>query len=232
MELNRRERYMERQHFHAGELEISERAYNLIIGGTLLYGFLVNCFMIKFCYGAAVSLLQTSGWLFFGLYFIMCIAGSTMVNRSVNPVISFIGYNLIVIPLGLVLSIVVNVFVASGYSNTVIAAFGITSLVTIGMMALSSLFPYVFLSMGKTLFITLLLTIAVELIMMVVGAPLGIIDYIVVLIFCGYIGYDWARANCCARTVDNAIDSAAELYVDIVNLFIRILSILSRANNN
>ncbi|MCM1272947.1 MAG: Bax inhibitor-1 family protein [Clostridium sp.] len=232
MSLNRQERYMERQHFHAGELEISERAYNLIIGGTLLYGFLVNCFMIKFCYGFAVNLIQTSGWLFFGLYFIMCIAGSAMVNRSVNPVVSFIGYNLIVVPLGLVLSILVNVYIASGYSNTVVAAFGITSLVTVGMMLLSTIFPYFFLNMGRTLLVTLLLTIAIELIMMVAGASLGIIDYIVVFIFCGYIGYDWARANNCARTVDNAIDSAAELYVDIINIFVRILSILSRSSNN
>lgn len=232
MSLNRQERYMERQHFHAGELEISERAYNLILGGTLLYGFLVNCFMVKFCYGFAVSLVETSGWLFFGLYFVMCMAGSALVNRSVNPVVSFIGYNLIVIPLGLVVSIVVNAFVSAGYTSTVVAAFGITSLVTVGMMLLSTIFPNFFLSMGKTLFVTLLLTVAIELIMMLVGAPLGIIDYIVVFIFCGYIGYDWARANNCARTVDNAVDSAAELYVDVIGVFLRILSILSRSSNN
>lgn len=64
------------------------------------------------------------------------------------------------------------------------------------------------------------------------GAALGIFDYLVVLIFCGYVGYDWARANACAKTVDNAVDCAAELYIDIVNLFVRILSILSRSNRN
>jgi len=56
----------------------------------------------------------------------------------------------------------------------------------------------------------------------------GIIDWIVVLIFCGYIGYDWGRANNIPRTVDNAVDSAAELYMDIINLFLRILRILGR----
>lgn len=151
MSLNRQERYMERQHFHAGELEISERAYNLVLGGTLLYGFLVNCFMVKFCYGFAVSLVETSGWLFFGLYFVMCMAGSALVNRSVNPVVSFIGYNLIVIPLGLVVSIVVNAFVSAGYTSTVVAAFGITSLVTVGMMLLSTVFPSFFPQHGKNI---------------------------------------------------------------------------------
>ena len=49
-----------------------------------------------------------------------------------------------------------------------------------------------------------------------------------VVIFSGYIGYDWARANMIPKTLDNAIDSAASLYIDIINLFIRILQILSR----
>ena len=35
------------------------------------------------------------------------------------------------------------------------------------------------------------------------------------LIFSGYIGYDWARANAILKTLDNAIDSAAALYLDI-----------------
>ena len=96
------------------------------------------------------------------------------------------------------------------------------------MMAVSSVFPNFFLSMGRVLGISLLACIVIEVILMIAGAPLAIMDYIVVLIFCGYIGYDWARANACFKTVDNAIDSAAELYVDIVNLFVRILSILAR----
>ena len=82
-----------------------------------------------------------------------------------------------------------------------------------------------------TLCISLLITVVVEIILFFVGIQLGIIDYVVVLIFCGYVGYDWAKANVQTKTVDNAIDSASELYVDIVNLFVRILRILARAND-
>ena len=56
----------------------------------------------------------------------------------------------------------------------------------------------------------------------------GILDWAVVAIFCGYIGYDWGRANSIPKTVDNAIDSAASLYMDIINLFLRILRIMGR----
>ena len=31
----------------------------------------------------------------------------------------------------------------------------------------------------------------------------------------GYIGYEWARANSIPKTVDNAIDSAAALYIPV-----------------
>jgi FtsH-binding integral membrane protein len=45
------------------------------------------------------------------------------------------------------------------------------------------------------------------------------------------IGVDWGRANNIERTVDNAIDSAACLYLDIVNLFIRVLEIMGSAKD-
>ena len=40
-------------------------------------------------------------------------------------------------------------------------------------------------------------------------------------------GFDWARANAIPKTADNAVDSAASLYMDIINLFLRILMILA-----
>ena len=58
--------------------------------------------------------------------------------------------------------------------------------------------------------------------------PLTFIDYIVALIFCGYIGLDWNRAQQYPKTLDNAIDSAADIYLDVVNLFVRILSITGK----
>jgi FtsH-binding integral membrane protein len=50
----------------------------------------------------------------------------------------------------------------------------------------------------------------------------------VAAIFCGYIGHVWERANRMPKTVDNAVDSAAAIYMDVLNLFLRILRILGR----
>lgn len=211
---------------------ISHEMYNLIIGGVLMYGFLVNCFMTAFLGDSIMSFVYTNPIAFFVSYIVMVIAGVFMVKKSDNPAISFVGYNLIVVPLGMVIASTLTLYGMAGYSTTITYAFAITAGVTLLMMFVSSIYPDFFLSLGRTLGITLLITLVIEIIMLIAGVGLGIIDYIVVLIFCGYVGYDWAKANEMPKTVDNAIDSASELYVDIANLFLRILRILARANRN
>ncbi len=166
--------------------------YNLVIGLTLAWGFAVNWFMVK---NIDPRWLASINFLVFLLvYFALCFLGVYLFNSSEKPLVSFAGYNLVVIPFGLVINIIV-----SRYDPTlVLEAIRVTALVTVAMMLLGTIFPH------------------------------GIIDWIVVLIFCGYIGYDWGRANAIPKTLDNAVDSAAALYMDIINLFIRILRIMGR----
>ena len=216
----------------SGYREVSPTAYNLALGGTLFYGFIVNCLMVQFGFDAIADFFISSPIFFYIAYFAMVIIGTTMINKSDSAVVSFVGYNLIVLPLGMIIALVVNTYVMAGYAGIVSTAFAITAIVTLIMMFVSSFAPNFFLSIGRTLGVTLLVTLIVELIMGFIGFDLGLIDYIVVLIFCGYIGYDWAKANALPKTYDNAIDSAANLYVDIVNLFLRILRILARSQNN
>lgn len=213
---------------------ISTEAYNLIIGGVLLYGFIVNCIMTAVFSDSILRFVITNPVLFYIGYFVCAIAGTMMVRKSNSPVISFIGYNLIVVPIGTVISFTVTAYTMMEGGSIVTASFAITAVVTLVMMFVSSLYPRVFLSMGKTLGITLLVTIVAELILTLImgSGALPVIDYIVVAIFCLYIGYDWAKANAVEKTADNAIDAACELYLDIVNLFLRIMRILARANRN
>ncbi len=130
-----------------------------------------------------------------------------------------------VVPFGLMVNLVVSRY----DSALVYEAIRITALVTLGMMLLGTLFPRFFSSIASALTIALLLVIVVELVeVFILGIHHGVIDWIVVLIFCGYVGVDWGRANQIPKTLDNAIDSAAALYMDIINLFLRILRILGR----
>lgn len=187
--------------------------YNLVIGLTLLWGFAVNYIMVSHIDPEAIA--SVNPWIFFIGYFASCFFGIYLFQSSSNPLVSFIGYNFVVVPFGLIINMVVSQY----DPELVTEAIRITGLVTIAMMCLGTLFPAFFQKIAGVLTIALLLVIVVELIeIFIFKTHHGILDWIVVLIFCGYIGYDWGRANQIPKTVDNAVDSAAALYMDIINL--------------
>jgi FtsH-binding integral membrane protein len=190
---------------------------------TLLWGFWINWLIVKNI--DPVSILRLNPFALFIGYVAMAFFGVYLFNKSDNPLISFLGYNLVVIPFGLVINIVVSQYDPA----IVLEAVRVTGMVTAGMMFLGTLFPSFFKKIIGALSIALLLVIVIEVIEIVFfKMHHGFLDWIVVMIFCGYIGYDWARANSIPKTVDNAVDSAAALYMDIINLFLRILRILGR----
>lgn len=204
--------------------ELSIRAYNVTIGLVLLWGFAINVLMCKFCTDVFMS------WNFTVVvigYFIVAIAGIMMSTLSSSPFISFIGYNLVVLPVVVILSIALTEYDQISIMNALVT----TSIVTIIMIVLASIIPNVFLSMGKVLFACLTGVIICEVIFMLIGfyTP-SLWDFGVALIFCGYIGYDWAEAQTKAYTLDNAVDSVVGLYLDIINLFLRILSSSSKSS--
>jgi len=203
--------------------DLTANAYNAIIGLTLFWGFLVNWMMVI---NIDVAALQSiNPWVFYGGYFASCIAGIMLFTKSSKPFYSFVGYNLVVIPFGTIIALVL-----ADYDKAIISeAIRLTGAVTAVMMILGSIFPTFFKGIGRALLFALLAVIIVEMIeVFILGIHHDFLDWVVVVIFSGYIGYDWARANSIPRTVDNAIDSAAALYMDIINLFLRLVRILGR----
>jgi FtsH-binding integral membrane protein len=205
--------------------ELNANLYNAIIGLTILWGFFANWIMIETIPYEAVA--SISPIVFFIGYFACVLIGSMMFTKSDNPLISFIGYNLVVVPLGLILVLTLG----KGDPELVRQALELTGAATVVMLILGTIYPKFFNSIGKGLFIALLAAIIAELIMVFIfNVHFQIMNFIMIAIFCGYIGYDWARAQSIPKTIDNAIDSAASLYMDIVILFIRIYSALNRNN--
>lgn len=204
---------------------ISPNMYNLVIGLTLCWGFLVNWLMVKSI--PVESIANINPFVFFIGYIASCFFGMYLFSSSDSPLVSFIGYNFVVIPFGLI----INLIVSDYEPDLVLSAIKVTGMVTFLMMTAGTLFPQFFKKIAGALTIALLTVIIVEMIeIFIFKVHHEILDWIVVMIFCGYIGYDWSRANQIPKTVDNAIDSAASLYMDIINLFIRILRIMGRRN--
>ncbi|MDA3962684.1 MAG: Bax inhibitor-1 family protein [Planctomycetota bacterium] len=204
---------------------ISPGVYNLIIGATLAYGFGVNYLMVQHLPLASIQ--SINPFVFIIGYFASCLLGIYLFNKSNNPLVSFLGYNLVVVPFGLIINLAV-----SRYNDTIVGnAIMVTGGVTVIMMFCGTLFPRFFQRIIGAVTIALIAVIVVQVgFIFFTGTFPPILDWIVVLIFCAYIGYDWGRANGIPKTVDNAVDSAAALYMDIINLFLAILRIMGRRN--
>ena len=74
----------------------------------------------------------------------------------------------------------------------------------------------------------LLATILVEIVLMFMGVSQSITDLIVIVVFAGFIGYDTYVATTVPPTLPSAVLMASNLFVDIINVFLRILNILGR----
>jgi FtsH-binding integral membrane protein len=212
---------------HSDGQILSPNIYNLAIGMTLGWGFFANYLIVK---TVPVETLYAINPILFFLGFFGCAMGGVYIfNKSDKPAISFLGYNLVVLPFGLVVAMAVGMYTGPRYEGLVLETIQTTGFVTLAMMILGSMFPAFFQKIVGALTVALFAVILVEFIGgFFFGWSHGATDWIVVLIFCGYIGYDWGRANAIPKTLDNAIDSAAALYMDIINLFLRLLRILGR----
>lgn len=209
------------RHNYAGT-QLSGRIYNFLIGLMLFWGFGMNYVMLQTIPAEAVMAINQ--WVLIIGYFVCCVAGIMLFTSSDNPVLSFIGYNMIVVPIGIIIVPFVQTVDPAIVTKAVMATGGVTLI----MMCLGTMFPGFFRSIASALIVALISAIIVEIIMIIAfGQSTTWMDWTVALIFCGFIGVDWGRAQSLPRTVDNAIDSAAALYLDIINLFIRLLSIMS-----
>ena len=205
--------------------KLSLAEFNGLIGLVLAIGFGINVLLVTCCSQYFVDINPTV--LIIG-YLIVSIAGIVISKKSEDPFISFLGYLMVVVPVGIVLS----VCLAGQSSVSIVNALAVTAGVTLVMLIASQIKPDFFLSLGRALGIALLAVIVIEVIMMLAGwARPTFWDYLIALIFCGYIGYDWAKAQEGPHTADGAVDACVGLYLDIVNLFLRILSIMGRRDD-
>lgn len=203
---------------------LSARTYNLALTGLLAYGLLLNAVIVYYFAYPLISALQgVSPWLLLAGYLVPTFLGIFLAAKSQNPAVSFVGYNLVVLPIGIMLSLVIPGLPA----GIVVKAMALTGMVTVTMALISLVRPQLFLGLGRTLVIALVVGLVAELVATFLFGYRGqLFDWFFVLLFSGYIGYDVAKSQAYPKTLDNAVDSALDIYLDVINLFIRLLSIL------
>ena len=223
METNQ-EAKLKRMKSYAGA-DLSENTYNAVIGLTLLWGIAINFIMSYFL---TPYIIRIDIRVVIVVYLIASFACAFIIHRSDSALVSFLAFTGLAIAMGLLLTD----FVAFYTSSQIYNAFLTTGIIVVSMILLSVFFPAFFLSLGRVLIFALLGSLIIELICsLIFHMPTTVFDYIVVIIFAGYIGFDWAKSQVYPKNMNNAIDCASDIYIDIVNIFVRILSIMGNKDN-
>jgi FtsH-binding integral membrane protein len=160
-----------------------------------------------------------------GLGLVLPLIGMCIAAASSNPVFSLVGYALICGPFGLILGPIFHQY----SPNALLHVAGLTAGITVFMGICGVLFPQVFSRIGGALLISLIGLVVLRIVALFLPAiDFSWVDYLGAGIFSLYIGYDMWRASSIPATLDNAIDVAVSLYLDILNLFLTLLSINSK----
>ena len=207
--------------------EMSAKSYNLTLTGVVFYGILVNAIMCSII-DPLEFFLNYNPITLFVAYIVLVIGGVVINNFCKSAIAKFIGYNMVVLPIGVVIS--VAVFAVGGIDSPVVmGACYYTALITAIMVIASYLFPNFFAKLGGVLLFSLITLLVVGILGRFIPALYagGIYSYISACIFSLYIGFDVYRAQRFPKTVANAITAALDIYLDIANLFLDILRLLS-----
>jgi FtsH-binding integral membrane protein len=211
----------------SGSNEMSRNVFYLVLGAILSWGFVLTMLVAK----------STATWqpgiimvLLVGLG--IPIVGIILSAASSNSLISFAGFNLVVGGLSAILGPVLAMYDIKEPGLVERAAI-MTALVTAVMGVSGLMLPNFYRSIGGALFGALIALVVVSFARLFIPAiqDVGIIDYIAAGIFALYIGYDMWRASDIPATLDNAVDVAVSLYLDILNLFLSLLRILGSSDD-
>ena len=203
--------------------EMSPRAYNLAMSALIFLGFCAMGAGAYFTSTMSFARMMMSGAalpLVFGS-FILTIVGMVMMSAAASKQsvgLSLVGYVIFASTFGL----------ANYDLPTINTAFIATAAITFVFGALGVTFPKFFQRVYGIGFGILLATILVEIVLMFMGVSQSITDLIVIVVFAGFIGYDTYVATTVPPTLPNAVLMASNLFVDIINVFLRILNILGR----
>lgn len=196
-----------------------------------------NLFALMVCFWTAIGIGTSMAgayytqnwelpWQFLLGVLIVAILGVIVATVSDNPLISLLGYLAVAIPFGMMLGPVVSLYTTASVVRVLFVTTGmVVVLGLVGVFIPDNLEGWGSWLLGALT--TLLVGYFIVPIAGVFGLPidraLNLWDWVGILIFGAYVVYDWNRAMRVAYSADNAIDCALAVYLDFVNIFIRLL---------
>jgi FtsH-binding integral membrane protein len=209
--------------------EITANAYNLIFALTTAFGTAVYGF------SAAQTLHATiNWWISLGL-FVVALIGCFVAVIDFPP-LKIIGLTMISGGLGLISGPYIGHFKLA----SVVEIAAATVMLTLILGAIGTLIPKSLSNWGTTLLTLLVALILMQILLPLAYSLMGLpmaglrnaLDWLGVILFSAYIVYDFNRAQELQKTVSNAMDCGVSVFLDIANLFIRLLSIFGQSSDD
>lgn len=210
---------------------ISRRLYNLLLAGLIVLSFVIMGACSYVSTTADFQIWVSNNALLYTLAVLFGSLGGLIImnigQAKENLLAGLIGYALFTLTFGFTTSLALSYYSLESISLAFTATAGIMVVFGVAGMA----FPQFFTKVAGVGFTALFALIVVELIMSIMGIQQNITDIVVIVLFCGFIGYDVYRASVATPTATNAIWFAIELYLDIINVFLRLLQIFGNRDN-
>lgn len=209
--------------------DISARTYNLFFALTTMFGVAI--------YGLAIGqFLHTKldFWSMLGLFGVSLIGCFVAQAESVG--VKLIGLTMIAGGLGAI----TGPYVAHFKMASVIDVAFATVFITLVLGLVGWVYPKSLSHWGGLLFVALIGLILVQvflpLIYYFLGLPLKglftFLDWVGVILFSGFIVFDFNRAQELPKTTDNAISAGINVFLDVANLFIRLLALFGQTSDD
>ncbi len=211
-----------------GAPTITRRAYNALTFGIVSLAFLVTWGEYSLIMNGSLNFLLRNALVTLLVSFVLTIAGIILmsVGKSKQSVgISVGGFALFTLTFGATTALALTHYSV----GTIAYAFLITACLAGIFLVAGVIFPEFFSRIGGVLMIGLLGLIIIETVaVLFFHANQTLFDYVAIALFCGFLGYDAYIMSQDAPTVPNAIFYATDIFLDIVNILIRILNIMDR----
>ncbi len=212
--------------------EMSYRGYMFMVCLWTCVGIAASAVAAYYARDIDLASFGTWGMLGFSIgVLLVAICGTLISSASDNPAVSMLGYALVTIPFGVLLGPIVASYTAASVLNVFILTFVIVAVLgTVG-----ALIPQNLAHWGRPLLAGLVMLIVAlfgTTFLAAFGLPVSglmtMLDWVGLFLFSALVVYDLNRAARLPRTQDNAIDSAVAIYLDFINIFIRLLSIMGQ----
>ena len=218
--------FKEQRFFNFNEdKELSNKnSYSSIFGGTVLYGIAMNliiCFLVENNFASIKDFLGDFGfYIALGAYLLTCIVGAVITFTCTKPITNFVIYNLVVLPLGFIISIVIDRYglKPSIITNAVLITLTIIFIITI----ISIIKPKIFEKLIFSLLVTFITAGAVSAGYLLMNREIGIQTCVWAGVFSLYISYQFSCALQFPKTKGNAITCALDIYLDIFHTAIEL----------